>query len=230
MYLPAHFEETRSEVLHALMRARPLATLVTQSAQGLAADALPLLLCADQGPCGTLRGHVARANPLWHECGGEALAVFQGPQAYVSPSWYPAKHEHGKVVPTWNYVVVQARGRLRVIDDAAWLRRQVEALTARQEAGFARPWAVADAPRAYTDRMIEAIVGIEIEITRLAGKWKLSQNQPEANRAGVVDGLRTRGGDEARQLADLVEAARSPTRPEEPPAPDVCRDNRTSHS
>lgn len=211
MYLPAHFEENRSEVLHALLRAQPFATLATQGADGLTADHLPLHLEPGIGPFGALHGHVARANPLWQQAAdSEVLAIFHGPQAYVTPSWYPGKREHGKAVPTWNYVVAHARGRLRVIDDPAWLRRQVETLVARHEAGFAEPWRIADAPPDYIDRMLTAIVGIEIVITDLTGKWKTSQNQPAANRAGVVAGLREQGTDNALSMAELVAAISPP--------------------
>lgn len=211
MYLPAHFEESRSEVLHQLLRAQPFATLVTQGADGVTADHLPLHLEPGVGPCGALHGHVARANPLWQQAAdSEVLAIFHGPQAYVTPSWYPGKREHGKAVPTWNYVVVHARGRLRAIDDAAWLRRQLEALVARHEAGFAEPWQISDAPPDYIDRMLTAIVGIEIVITSLVGKWKISQNQPAANRAGVVAGLREQGTADALSMAELVAAISTP--------------------
>ena len=211
MYLPGHFAETRVEVLHALMRAQPFATLVTQGADGLAADHLPLHLDAGLASHGALHGHVARANPLWrHADGAEVLTIFQGPQAYVTPSWYPTKRADGKAVPTWNYVVVHARGRLRVIDDPVWLRRQLETLVAQHEAGFADPWRIGDAPPDYVAQMLTAIVGIEIEITELQGKWKISQNQPEINRAGVVAGLRDIGTADAAAMADLV--AGIPTR------------------
>lgn len=205
MYLPAHFAESRPEVLHALMREHPFATLVTQGADGLTADHLPLHLAPEIGVFGALQGHVARANPLWQAAAGsEVLAIFNGPQAYVTPSWYATKREHGKAVPTWNYVVVHARGRLRAIDDAAWLSQQLEALVARHEEGFAEPWRIGEAPPDYIDKMLTAIVGIEIVITSLAGKWKTSQNQPAANRAGVVAGLRGQGTDDALAMADLV--------------------------
>lgn len=203
MYLPAHFEEERPEILHALMRERPFATLVTQGPDGPRADHLPLYLT----PEGMLQGHVARANPVWREAAaGEALAIFHGPQAYVSPSWYPTKREHGRAVPTWNYVVVHARGQLRAIEDPAWLRMQLDSLVDQHEAGLAEPWRVADAPADYIEKMLAAIVGIEIAITSLGGKWKLSQNQPAANRAGVVSGLRARGGADELQVAALVAA------------------------
>jgi transcriptional regulator len=203
MYLPKHFEESRAEVLHELIRAQPLGLLVTLNDAGLQANNVPFVLDTDPaGGPGILRAHVARANPLWRETRGdvEALVVFQGPQAYVSPGWYPSKAEHGKVVPTWNYVMVQARGPLRAIDDAAWVRAFVTRLTTRHEAVQARPWAVADAPPDFIETMTRAIVGIEITLTALTGKWKVSQNRSAADRAGVVSGL---------QAAGLMEAARS---------------------
>ena len=192
MYLPAHFEEARTEVLHTLIRAHPLATLITLNEGGeLQANPIPFLVDPGQLAHGTLRGHVARANPLWRESRGdvEALVVFQGAQSYISPNWYPAKAEHGKVVPTWNYIVVQARGKLRAIDDAAWLRALVERLTERHESRQDKPWRLGDAPPDYTQTMLGAIVGIEIEITGLVGKWKVSQNRSAADRAGVAAGL-----------------------------------------
>jgi transcriptional regulator len=135
----------------------------------------------------------------------DALAIFQGPESYISPSWYPTKQEHGKVVPTWNYAVIHAHGSLHVIDDAGWVRNMLETLTAQQEDGFSKPWAVSDAPRDYTDRLIESIVGIEIVISKLKGKWKVSQNQPAQNKAGVVKGLKVRGDSSALEVAALVE-------------------------
>ncbi len=191
MYQPAHFEETRLEVMQALVASQPLCTLVTLSDEGLVADQIPMLLRADAGPLGTLVGHVARANPLWRQTRLDipVLLLFQGAQHYVSPSWYPSKQEHGKVVPTWNYVVVQASGSLQVHDDAVWVRQQVTHMTRQQESGLAQPWSVDDAPRDYTDSMLRAVVGISMEVTRWSGKWKVSQNQPASNRAGVVQAL-----------------------------------------
>ena len=208
MYIPKHFEEPRIDVMHELMRARPLATLVTLSSGGLAANHIPLHLSDAPAPFGTLRGHVARANPLWRDFAKdvEVLAIFHGPDSYITPSWYATKQETGKVVPTWNYAVIHAYGTLRVIDDAAWVRAQLEALTAHQEAGFARPWAVSDAPRDYTDKLLAAIVGLEIVITRLSGKWKVSQNQPAQNQAGVIEGLSNSGLRDAAEMAALVSA------------------------
>ncbi len=190
MYLPRHFEQTDPAALRALMRDHPLATLVTVGADGLSADHIPLEYDASAGPHGTLRGHVARANPLWqHAAGQPVLAVFRGPQAYVSPSWYPSKAEHHKVVPTWNYAVVHGHGALRAVDDAPWLRDLVGRLTAQHEAPQASPWSVTDAPPDFVQQTLRAIVGIEIELTRLVGKWKVSQNRSAADRQGVADAL-----------------------------------------
>ncbi len=208
MYLPAHFDEKRLDVLHALVRRHPFGLLVTQTADGPSANGIPFILDADGAAgFGTLRGHVARANPVWREAATDvpSLVVFQGPDAYVSPSWYPSKAEHGKVVPTWNYVMVQARGPLRAIDDPAWLLQLVTRLTERHETPRSAPWAVSDAPADYVQTMLRAIVGIELELTSLSGKWKVTQNRPAADRAGVVDGLKRVGDDAAMALAAQVE-------------------------
>lgn len=209
MYVPKHFEEPRVDVLHELIRARPLSTLVTLASGGLEANHIPLHLSAEPGPLGTLRGHVARSNPFWNDMAGnnQVLAIFHGPDAYITPSWYPTKAETGKVVPTWNYAVAHAYGTLRVVDDPVWLREHLETLTARSEAAFPEPWRVSDAPLDFTEKLIGAIVGIEIGITRLLGKWKLSQNQSRINQAGVVQGLRASANPEAVSMAELVENA-----------------------
>ena len=192
MYLPPHFEQHDPAALHALMRERPLATLVSTGPDGPTADHLPLLFDAAAGAHGTLLGHVARANPLWTAAAGTpVLAVFHGPQAYVSPSWYPGKAATHKVVPTWNYAVVHAHGVLEAVEDAAWLHALVSRLTDRHEAARPAPWAVADAPADYVQQMLRAIVGIRIPIDRLLGKWKVSQNRSPADRLGVADGLGT---------------------------------------
>lgn len=211
MYLPKHFEETRVEVLHELIRAYPLGTLVTLTAGGLDANHIPFEVDPDPRPFGTLRGHVARANPVWREAspGADALVIFQGPDTYISPSWYPTKRETGKVVPTWNYVVVHAHGTPRFIDDRAWLRAFVEKLTDRHEAQRREPWKVTDAPADYIDKQVGAIIGLEVPVTRLAGKWKLSQNRPAHDRAGVVEGLRRDAGHSAGIMADLVRRSNS---------------------
>lgn len=206
MYLPKHFAEPSVEVMHDLIRAHPLSTLITMTADGIEANHIPLLLSPQPGPFGTLYGHVARANPLWQEYqkDSEILAVFSGPNAYISPTWYATKKEHGKVVPTWNYAVTHAYGTLRVIDDAEWLRSHLTALTAKNEANLPTPWAVEDAPHDYTEKMISAVVGIEITITRLIGKWKVSQNQPAQNRATVIQALNTSGEAQAVAMAMLI--------------------------
>jgi transcriptional regulator len=191
MYDVAHFREQRSDVLHGLVRAHPLATLVVNTADGLEANHIPLLIDPLPAPHGTLLGHVARGNPLWKtfDTTRDALAVFQGPHGYVTPSWYPSKAEHGKVVPTWNYAVVHAHGPLIIHDDVAWLRDLVTQLTNSQEDSRPAPWRVTDAPPKYIDSMLMGIVGIEIPIRRLQGKWKMSQNRLPKDRAGVMDAL-----------------------------------------
>jgi len=206
MYLPKHFTDTDVASMHALMHERPFATLVTMAADGLNANHLPFLLQREPDPYGCLQGHVPRANPLTSSLVDEveALVIFHGPEGYISPSWYPVKQETGKAVPTWNYRVVHAYGRLEVIDDAAWVRRQVEALTDQNEARFEMPWKVSDAPRDYTDKMIGALLGLEIVITRLLGKTKANQNHPERNRAGLVAGLRALADPGASELAALT--------------------------
>jgi transcriptional regulator len=209
MYLPPHFQETDIAAMHALIRAHPLATLVIRGSAGFAADPLPFLLDAgagegDGGP-GLLLAHVARANPLWREAlagNDEALVIFQGPSAYVSPGFYPSKAESHRVVPTYNYSAVHAHGRIAVHDDVRWLRGLVARLTRRFEAAEPQPWRMTDAPAEFIDAQLANIVGIEIRIERLEGKAKLSQNRDAADRRGVVDGLRARarGDDEAVAL------------------------------
>lgn len=215
MYLPAQFEETRPELLHQLIRTHPLGLLVTQERGGeLVANTIPFLLEADSEGCpGILRAHVARANPLWRasRTDVESLIVFQGPQTYISPSIYPSKAVTGKVVPTWNYIMVQGRGRLHAVDDADWLRSFVARLTDRHEAPRSVPWTVNDAPENFIDANLRAIVGIEITLSSLRGKWKVSQNRTQLDRDGVVCGLRSQGGAEAeamaRAVADRIEPA-----------------------
>lgn len=206
MYQPAQFVETRPEVLHELVQSHPLAALVTLSAKGLDANHIPLVLRVGADGRTSLVGHVARANPLWKDTdlSVPVLAIFQGPQHYISPGWYATKAEHGKVVPTWNYAVVHAKGLLTVHDDGAWIRNQMQQITTQQEAPMARPWAVDDAPRDYTDKMIAAVVGIEIVVDEWVGKWKVSQNQPPANQTTVREGLEREGSDAARTMAGLV--------------------------
>jgi transcriptional regulator len=205
LYHPPHFVQDDRRQIAALIEAHPLGALC-HAAQGVVSvDHVPLLYDPNAGAHGTLRGHVARANPLWREAAGRTvLAVFQGPHGYVSPSWYASKAAGGKVVPTWNYAVVHARGVLRAIDDAAWLRAFVERLTRTREDNRPHPWHVADAPADYIDQMLRAIVGIEVEVVTLEAKWKVSQNRSVPDRAGVAEGLRAEGTDAARALAAMV--------------------------
>ena len=206
MYLPEQHRVDDVAALHALMRARPFATLISAGAAGLMATHLPTVL-KDDGPCGTVECHVARANPHWREFakGAEALLIFQGPEGYITPNWYASKAEHGKVVPTWNYAVVHAYGRAEAMDDVQWLRRHVGELTAQQERSEARPWEVTDAPDSYIAAMVRAIVGIRLPIARLEGKWKMSQNREIEDRKGVVAGLGARGEGEDAAIAEIVE-------------------------
>lgn len=217
MYNPPHFTETRSEIIHGLIATHPLGTLVTLGSTGLDANPIPFEFDpapTATAPHGTLLAHVARANPLWRDHAGtpEVLVIFQGPQSYISPSWYTSsKPEHGKVVPTWNYCVVHAHGPLLIHDDPAWLLSLVTRLTARHESGRAAPWSVADAPPDFIAKQLAAIVGIEIPVTRLVGKWKVSQNRPAADRTGVVAGLAVSSAPDAAAMAALVAT--------QPPAP-----------
>jgi transcriptional regulator len=210
VYQPSHHREDRLEVQHALIQTYPLGALVTLGEEGLVANHIPFILDAGAGALGTLRGHLARANGQWRDVRreGEALVIFQGPQRYITPSWYATKQETGKVVPTWNYAVVHAYGVLRAIEDSDRLKDQIERLTALQEGVRDEPWAVSDAPGGFIEAMMKAIVGIEIEITRLEGKWKVSQNLRAADRRGVAEGLRAgrvQGSEESGAMAQLVE-------------------------
>lgn len=211
MYLPKDFQETRVEVLHQLIGAHPLAALVTLTSKGLEANHIPFEVDPEPAPLGTLHGHVARGNPLWRDFARDVntLAIFQGPDSYVSPSWYPTKKETGQVVPTWNYAVVHAYGVLRIIEDRAWLRGLVEKLTIRFEQEQREPWQVTDAPPDFIEKQLNAIVGLELTITRLMGKWKVSQNRPAQDRDGVVRGLLDDGSDSAVAMAGLVRSRNS---------------------
>lgn len=191
MYVPPHFAESRPEVLHAAIRRTGFANLVTAGPDGLLASPLPLMLDPDAGPHGTLYGHLAKANPQWrHTPALDALAIFMGPDAYVSPGWYATKREHGKVVPTWNYITVHASGPIAFFEDATDLLDVVTRLTAKHEAGRADPWAVTDAPAPFVASQLKGIVGLRMEIRTIQGKWKMSQNRPEADRRGVAEGMR----------------------------------------
>lgn len=200
MYVPPHFAETRVEVLHEFMRLYPLAALITRSGRGLEANHIPVLMDGD-----TIRGHVARANPVWKDSEKDALAIFTGPQDYISPSWYEAKNEHGRVVPTWNYAAVHAHGTLTFFEDRERLREVVTRLTAVHEGKRPEPWKVTDAPVEFIDGQLGAIVGFEMRITRLEGKWKASQNRSDADRRGVVEALESSGrGDSADLVRDAL--------------------------
>jgi transcriptional regulator len=193
VYLPPLFKEDRVDVLHDAIRRTGLATLITNTADGLIASHVPMLLAAEPAPYGTLIGHLARPNPQARGAIGQALAIFQGPEAYITPSWYETKRETGKVVPTWNYVAIHAYGTVEFFDDRERLRDVVTRLTDRQEAPRDTPWAVTDAPTDFIDVMLRGIVGFVIPIDRLEGKWKMSQNRPAADRSGVIDGLEADG-------------------------------------
>ena len=197
MYLPHHFAETRDEELHRIIRENPLGVLVTHSSRGLDANHIPFEFESASGAPGTLQGHVARANPLWTEFpdGADVMVVFRGPHGYVSPNWYPSKHETHRHVPTWNYEVVHAHGRLRIVDDEKFLRSIVGRLTRHHEASEPKPWKMGDAPRDYINQMLLAIVGIEVEVLRLEGKRKLSQNRDARDFEGAVRALQERGND-----------------------------------
>lgn len=208
MYLPAHFNETRTDVLHALMRARPLTTLVTQCNSGLVANHVPVQTLDEPSPFGLIRGHIARANPLWREyrADTEALAIFQGPQVYISPSFYPSKVKTGEVVPTWDYAVVHAAGTLRFIHDGQWLHGLVSGLTSTHETPRTQPWKLEDAPGAYIDKMLSLIVGFEFSIVSLKGKWKVSQNRAQADKQGVIEALETAGDADAGEIAAMLKS------------------------
>jgi transcriptional regulator len=203
MYVPTLFRETDVPTIHAAIRAAGLATLVTTGPDGIIATPLPLLLDPEPAPYGTLLGHVARANPQWHRSAPDvdALAMFKGADAYVTPSWYATKRATGKVVPTWNYVAIHAYGRVEFIEDAEWLRGLVTRLTERHEGAREKPWAVSDAPADFIRSQLKGIVGVRLPIARLEGKWKMSQNRSAEDRAGVVEGLNAEGNP---TVADLV--------------------------
>jgi transcriptional regulator len=207
MYQPPHFREDDRDVQHALIRAHPLGLLITAGAGGLIANALPFHLDATGSSNGTLRVHMAKANGQWRELqtGAPALVVFQGAESYITPSWYATKRQTGKVVPTWNYAIVQVRGEAKVFEDAEWLRTQVEALTSSHEGKRAAPWAVSDAPDTFIGSQLKGIVGVEIEIAEIEGKWKVSQNRPEADIAEVIEGLNAQRDPHANgEMSQLV--------------------------
>jgi transcriptional regulator len=211
MYIPPSNTEQDIPTLFEFIEAHPLGALVTASKAGdLVATHLPLLVHRDRGPFGTLEGHIARANAQHRQIDGskEALVIFAGPDAYVTPTWYAAKQEHGRVVPTWNYVAVHVYGTLRVTDDPVVLERHLRSLTARHESGRGQPWSVSDAPADYVAQQIKAIVGVELAITRLEGKWKMSQNRSSADIDGVVRGLRASENPKDNEVAEIVQSRR----------------------
>ena len=208
MYIRQDHRQDDRDAMFALIDAQPLGAWVAQTGDGLVANHIPFLLDRTRGPHGVLLGHVARANPVWRalEAGVASIVMFQGPQGYITPNWYPGKAEHGKVVPTWDYAVVHAHGEARAIEDPAWLLAMLNRLTDANEAAQPAPWKVDDAPRDYIDKLLRAIVGIEIPIGRLEGKLKVSQDEAVRDRLGTVDGLRALVQPKAA-LAELVSQA-----------------------
>lgn len=206
MYLPPAFREDDPKTQFELIRASPLGLLITHGSLGLVANSIPFIVYPDEGGHGVLRAHIARANAQWKELAAspECLVVFRGPDSYVTPNWYPTKADTHQVVPTWNYATVHVWGRAEIMETPEWLRRQIGDLTHAMEAGFPKPWSVAEAPAEFIATQLKAIVGIEIRISRTEGKWKMSQNRNAADRAGVVEGLRATGDETQRKVADEV--------------------------
>jgi transcriptional regulator len=212
MYQPDDFRVEDVSEMHALMRARPFAALVSSGSAGLYASHLPTVL-KDEGRCGVIECHLARPNPHWKDLaeGNEALMIFQGPEGYITPNWYPSKAQHGKAVPTWNFAVVHAYGRPEVMKDKDWLLQHVTELTAQQESREAKPWSPSDAPAIYIEIMLRGIVGFRFAITRLEGKWKMSQNREVQDRVGVVKGLSARAAGDDIEIAEVVSRRITPS-------------------
>lgn len=206
MYVPDAFQENRVEVLHDLIRTYPFGTLITLNDEGLQANHIPFELEFTPEPFGTLYAHVARANPVWRDLhrNNETLVIFQGPHAYISPSWYVTKNQTGMVVPTWNYAVVHAHGHSEAIEDPVWLRTFVEKLTKTHEQKRAEPWNVSDAPADYIEKQLGSIVGLKVTISRLIGKWKLSQNRPQHDRVNVIQTLAGEGTESSTNMAESM--------------------------
>lgn len=206
MYVPKFNEENNLHTMHYLIRSMPLGTWSSIVDGAIVTNHIPFVLHEDRGEFGTLVGHVAKSNPIWKEFStdSESVVVFQGEQAYITPSWYPSKQEHGKAVPTWNYVVVHAHGIPKKIEDADWLLKHLNELTDIHESGQSLPWKVSDAPDSFIDQLVQAIVGIEIPINRIIGKWKLGQNRPEADKLGVIAGLQSTNDTDALGLANRL--------------------------
>jgi transcriptional regulator len=210
VYIPKFNLETRRDVIHSLIESHPLATLVTMGTSGLIATHLPLVLHRSESPNGTLRGHISRANPQWRELNSsiDALAIFTGPEHYITPNWYPEKAEDGKVVPTWNYAVVHAYGPITLIEDPAWLLTHLNSLVTQHESTFPRPWKISDAPEDYIASQLRGIIGIELPIHRLEGKWKVSQNKSEPTLRSIERGLEELDTPESLAMRDLVNGKR----------------------
>ena len=206
MYIPRANEEDRIPILHKLIEDQPFASLITVGVSGLFASHIPMVL-EQNSAMGVLKGHLSRANAQWRDYSPavEALAIFSGPQHYITPTWYPEKQETGKVVPTWNYVVVHAYGHLKVVEDGEWLMAHLQRLTGIHEAESPVPWKIGDAPADYVASQIKGIVGLEMVIERLEGKWKVSQNRPERDRSGVAEGLAELNTTESLRMKTLVE-------------------------
>lgn len=206
MYIQSHFKESRPLVLHDLIRAQPLATFIIVQDGEIVVNHMPLFISSDEGHYGMLRGHLPIENSIWQSFDGtmNAVAVFQGPSSYITPSWYPSIHQHGKAVPTWNYVVAHAHGRPNAIHDPSWLLDHLNELTNKQESAQRLPWKLSDAPKDYIDKMVSRIVGFEMPISSLQGKWKVSQNRPEADRLGIAAGLRNQGDKNSLDMESLV--------------------------
>ncbi|MDF3013242.1 MAG: negative transcriptional regulator [Cellvibrio sp.] len=205
MYIPKHFEEPNTEILHDFIRCNPFAVLVTKTEAGLNADHLPIYLNTENMERICVQGHIATANPLWGNIAGdqEALLIFQGSNSYVTPSWLPSKKINGKVVPTWNYTAVHVKGVINFIHEPSWKMTLLNNLTAHQERKFEQPWLVSDAPKDFIEKILPAIVGFEIVIKEIFGKFKLSQNQSLENRVGIVKGLEEQGHEMAEQIQKI---------------------------
>ncbi|MBU6259660.1 MAG: FMN-binding negative transcriptional regulator [Burkholderiales bacterium] len=212
MYVAPPHRLTDRAAIHALIDAHPLGAWVCLGSGGLIANHIPFLLDRDRGPLGALVGHVSRANPVWRECGAAtpSVVMFRGAQAYVTPGWYPGRAAHGRVVPTWNYAAAHVHGVARVVEDRAWMLDLLGRLTTRHESGRTMPWRIEEAPAAYIEAMLDAIVGIEIPIDRLEAKLKASQDEALPDRLGTAEGLEQAASDEARAMARLVRLAIGP--------------------
>ena len=204
MYIPKHFQQQKHEALYELIRKHPLTTLVVNTSSGLCANHIPLRLFCNNSTNIVLQVHIAKSNPLWKESSGEALAIFQGADAYISPNWYPTEKEHGKVVPTWNYVAVHASGQIQFVHKRCWKMNFLHSLTTEHESNQEKPWAVSEAPKEFTEKMLSAIVGFEIAVHELNGQWKISQNQMEKNQTGVIDDLSASSDSSAKAVARVM--------------------------